>query len=944
MAVSSIVAYRIAASPSTARTHAMIRKTAILLVPLVTLAGFLLACSSPETPADRQIDRRLIEETSEVFGRQQVARWQEVFSWTFQDADDLAPWRQQGFDLISRPMEGHWRLGASEPGAYIERQTDLDSSTFGRLEVILGGTGRRPLRLQWAGPGEPFTPQRSLEVRGEGEAGRYVFDLMSHPLWRGKIAQLRLQPLIPSKLRGRLFSIRGQRSVATPARRQRASQRPLKVTLGGTTRTARLVLPGKPLVETMAIADGSRLEAAFGIDSAVPHAMSFRILGRDAQGEDHTLFTGRVASAASGHRDDPAAASSATDALPADRWHSLDLDLTPWQGQDLEIHFSADGIGTPAEGPVDAYGFWGDVRRTQPLDGPPPPNVVLVVIDTLRADHLSLYGYPRATSPNLERWAARHALTFRSVVAAAPWTYPSHLSLFTGLDPLSHGQHHPRPLPQRFDLLAQQLQRAGYETMAVTAGGYLDAHYGFARGFDRYAVISGHLGPKGDLEDGIERALQWTAEAHRPYFLFLHTYEVHTPHRVRTPFHRQLSGRDGDPDRLRRLTTRRLPTGDTAGAVRRKTYAWNDGSGGLEDLAEGELQQVIDAYDSAIAYTDHHLSRLLDALADDDDREMVIITSDHGEALGEHGLADHAYLYDVNLRIPLLISLPDRRGAGQWVEEQVRQIDVAPTVLAALDLPGRAVDGTSLMPYADDPTYRRPAEAKEAWSATAYQGLSLRRGNRLKYIFNPTLWQRQKARQALFLLDRDADEANNLADDHAATSELEQLAIGRFMESFDGLLISIENPSSQEFQLALGGPHWLGPQFFKSVDAPAEALRWGDDRRLQVQVGAGERFSLVVEQVAPEDGLTLEVTGAEGKCSLPPIADPASKADVAADAPSPGVLQRTFGATCDEADEPTGDLTLTLLYRHPSRGADAAMGDELPAALQEQLRALGYLD
>ncbi len=925
----------------------MTRKTSISIVAPAVLAGLVLACSAPDSPADRRISQRLIEETSEVFGRQGVARWEETFSWTFRDADDLAPWRHRGFDLMAKPIGGHWRLGASKPGAYIERDTALDSAAIGRLEVVLGGTGRRPLRLQWAGPGESFAPQRSIEVRGEGEASIYVFDLAQHAQWRGEIAQLRLLPLLPSKLRGRLVSIRGQRSVVTPARRQRASQRPLKVTLGGTTRTARLVLPGKPLEQALEINAAERLEAAFGVDSEIRHGMTFRVLGRDPQGTEHTLFSAQVAHPTAASQDDTSA--TAPTARPAGRWHDIDLDLAPWQGQDLELRFAVDTVDAVGDhaGPVDAYGYWGDLRLTRPHDEPPPPNVVLVVIDTLRADHLSLYGYPRATSPNLERWAARQALTFRSVVAAAPWTYPSHLSLFTGLDPLSHGQHHPRPLPQRFDLLAQQLQRAGYETMAVTGGGYLDAHYGFARGFDRYAVIPGHLGPKGDLEDGIERALQWTAEAHRPYFLFLHTYEVHTPHRVRAPFHRQLSGKDGDPNRLGRLTTRPLPSGDTAGAVRRKSYAWNDGQGGLEDLAEGELQLVVDAYDSAIAYTDHHLSRLLDSLAEDDGTELVVITSDHGEALGEHGLADHAYLYDFNLRVPLLIALPDRSGAGQWVEEQVRQIDVAPTVLAALGLETPPMDGASLLPYADDPGYRRPTAETEAWSATAYQGLSLRRGNRLKYVLNPTLWQRQEARQALFLLDRDADENDDLADQHGATSDLERLAIARFMESFDGLLISIENASSTEFQLVVGGPHWLGPQFFKSVDAPAQSLSLDAARRLQIRVGAGERFSLVVEQVTPEDALTFEVHGPRGSCTLPSESGPSETSVVGeetTDNASQGVLRRTFDAACGEISEPTDGLNLSLLYRHASLGSHPASRDELPAALAEQLRALGYLD
>ena len=913
----------------------MISRAPILIAATALLVWTLTACAPRPHPPERHISQRLIEETSEVFSRKEVVRWEDVFAWTFRDAEDLEPWRQQGFDLMAQRTDDHWRLGASRHGAFVERDTAFDSTDVDQLEVILGGTGRRPLELQWAAPGEPFAAQRSLQVRGEGEVGRYLFELALHPAWRGTIGHLRLIPRIPSKLRGRLLSVRGQRGVVAPARRQQASERPLKVVLAGTARTARLVLPGAPLAKTIDVDGPLQLQAAFGVDPEVRLGMVFRIFGIDAQGARHRLFETAVGTAVEGA--DEGASTDIAD-LPVGRWHRATVDLSPWQGTSLELLFETErltGDGT-VDQPIDAYGFWADLRLSRPLVDEPPPNVVLVVVDTLRADHLSLYGYPRPTSPNLDRWAAQRALTFRNVVAAAPWTYPSHLSLFTGLDALSHGQHHPRPLPPRFDLLAQKLQRAGYETLAVTGGGYLDTHYGFARGFDRYTVVPGHLGPKGDLQDGVTRALQWTAEVEHPYFLFLHTYEVHTPHRVRDPFYRQLSGQDGDPQRLARLTTRPLPTGDTAGAVRRKTYAWNDGEGDTEDLAPGDLQQVIDAYDSAIAYTDHQLDRLLTRLADDSASEMVIITSDHGEALGEHGLADHAYLYDFNLRIPLLISLPDGHGGGRWVDEQTRQIDVAPTVLDALGIDTPPVDGASLLPYFEDAGHRSSGGATEAWSATAYQGLSLRRGNRLKYILNPTLWQRQTARQALFLLDRDPDENNDLAPQLDATAELERLAIARFMENFDGLLISIDNPSTGAFQLTVEGPNWLGPQFFKSVDAPVQALGLDGAQRLRVEIAAEQRFSLVVEQVTPEDVLSLDLQGPDGSCALKLQSDPSGDG---------GLLQQRFDGTCQSLTEPQpGHLALTFLYRHPAPGTAAHQGDEVPPALAEQLRALGYLD
>lgn len=946
---------------------------------MVALAVALLACSPEDPRPQRQISDRLLEETSEVFSRNKLARWEEVFTWTFEEARDLEPWQQQGFDLVSKISKDQWILGASEDGAFIERSV---SDTIDRLEVILAGTGQRPLQLQWAGPGETFLPRRSVEVRGEESTGRYVFDLAGHPHWRGEISRLRWVPRLRPKLRARLKSMRGMKSVAVPELRQVASQRPFKVTLGNVSRTARLVLPEAFLSKTVQVEDTQRLEVAFGLDREVSVDTEFRIEGVAEDGAVSTLFTDSVLAPRKPAVDQPTTDQQATanslvgQSFLVGEWHEAAIDLAPWAGQSLELRFYVEQNAEQVEHDREAaYGFWGDLRlnrrRQISVDQELPPNVALVVIDTLRADHLSLYGYPRPTSPNLDRWAAEKALSFRSVVAASPWTFPSHVSLFTGLDTLSHGQHHPRSMPRRFDLLAQHLQRAGYETMAVTAGGYLDAHYGFARGFDRYFVTSRRQGPKGDLEEGLAQAREWTETAHRPYFLFLHTYEVHTPHRVRSPYYQQLSGRDGDAEQLARLTTRPLPEGDTAGAVRRKTYAWKDGQGGSVELGDGEVQEVVDAYDSAIAYTDHHLGSFLEELADHGDPQLVAITSDHGEALGEHQLADHAYLYDFNLEIPLIVALPDGRGAGQWVDSQVRQIDVAPTLLEALGLPIPPMDGTSLLPFFDNPTAARSAEDDMAWSATAYQGLSLRRGNRLKYVFNPTIWQRQEARDALFLLDRDPGEVNDVSARHQATGDLEKLTIARFMESFDGLLISLDNPTSEEIQMTLEGPEWLGPQFFKSVDAPSESMRFDKSRQFHVDIPPAGRFSLVVEQLTPGDAIQIHLAGEQGSCTVPLGVTASLDATSSLDATlsldvletSSGddqILPRRFDRACQESAAGSSSIgssstesgstasvdvfSLSLFYRYSTSNPETTDGTELPAELTDQLRALGYLD
>jgi len=297
------------------------------------------------------------------------------------------------------------------------------------------------------------------------------------------------------------------------------------------------------------------------------------------------------------------------------------------------------------------------------------PNVVLVTIDTLRADHVGAYGAAFARTPTLDALAAQGA-RFETAIAATPITLPSHATLLTGAWPPRHGVRHNGifALGPELPTLAERFDEAGYATGAVVGAVVLRARYGLGRGFDHYddQVGTRRAGASGFLErpatDVTDAALAWLqATGERPFFLWVHYYDPHLEHRAPASFVAQLPGRP---------------------------------------------------YDAEIAYVDHELGRLLlglearGRLAD----TLVAVTSDHGESLGEHGELNHGMtLYDAAMRVPWIMTGPGV-PAGRVVRGVVRGVDLAPTLLALAGAPALPdADGddlTSLLADSDHASTR----------------------------------------------------------------------------------------------------------------------------------------------------------------------------------------------------------------------------------------------
>jgi arylsulfatase A-like enzyme len=329
----------------------------------------------------------------------------------------------------------------------------------------------------------------------------------------------------------------------------------------------------------------------------------------------------------------------------------------------------------------------------------PRPNVVLIVMDTTRADHLSLYGYDRDTTPHLASFAGE-AILFDHAYATSPWTVSSHASLFTGLLPVTHQatQENLR-LDSELETLAELLGRAGYETAAFTNNMWISKVTDLSRGFDEVAAL---WRTKGEAEgDGGRHAtnravLRWLSERDqdRPFFVFINYMEPHWPFRAPKAYRdRFLSGVDASLVKRSRFS-----------AVR-----WYHQKG--RRAPDEVLAARVGLYDTALAVLDDVLNDLLGALREvvSFDDTLIIVTADHGENLGDHGHMGHSFaLYDSTLRIPLLIRRPGRKESGTVRTDPVQLTDLFVTIAKAADIGplDERVTGVDLM--ADSAPADRP--------------------------------------------------------------------------------------------------------------------------------------------------------------------------------------------------------------------------------------------
>ncbi len=398
------------------------------------------------------------------------------------------------------------------------------------------------------------------------------------------------------------------------------------------------------------------------------------------------------------------------------RFHRT-IDLSSRAGREVSLLFRTQALDGQ-EIPDSVLPMWSTIRveetreRERESASAERPNLLFVMVDTLRADHLGCYGYSRETSPNLDRLAAKGVL-FETCIANASWTSPSVATMFSGLYPYTHGvidyDHH--YLVDSIETLAERLQSHGFTTSAFITNYLIDRESNFAQGFETFEVDE-FL----HAADVNERFLSWLdrAEDYR-FFAYLHYIDPHSPYAAPGAFRDffdpdysgPLSGDAMDDLRARFAELHADP-------VRKEQFKREN-----QELLEAAKPRFTDLYDGEIRYWDHEFGKLLDALERRGlaEKTLILFCADHGEGLLAHGRLGHgANLFDELLRVPLVLAQP-RRLTPRRRSNLAQLSDIYPTVCELLDVPyvEHRLPGTALVPLGRNP----PEPRAFAFSSTA---------------------------------------------------------------------------------------------------------------------------------------------------------------------------------------------------------------------------------
>jgi arylsulfatase A-like enzyme len=356
---------------------------------------------------------------------------------------------------------------------------------------------------------------------------------------------------------------------------------------------------------------------------------------------------------------------------------------------------------------------------------PARPNILMISIDTLRADHVSAYGHDRPTTPAIDALAAGGVL-FENAYSHAPVTSVSHMSLMTSLHPEAHGvsmwtDAATSRLSDSIPTLATVLREHGYDTAARTAGGYMAGIFGFDQGFSAFHETYALEQAVDESLDEVRRLADGSA---RPFFYFLHTFAVHAPYTPEEPYR----GMFADPAYSGGILSEREALVREAGpkwAAQNRAY-WKR----VEPDDPADLQHLRDLYDAGVRRTDDQLARFLGELERSGhlDHTMIVLLSDHGDEFMEHGQFLHTQLYRELLHVPLVIRFAGKLGErfrGRREDGLVRLIDVFPTVLDAVGLPiPDHAQGVSLLPLLAG-EQAPPDVLVSSWSKRKLQSLRL---------------------------------------------------------------------------------------------------------------------------------------------------------------------------------------------------------------------------
>jgi arylsulfatase A-like enzyme len=402
------------------------------------------------------------------------------------------------------------------------------------------------------------------------------------------------------------------------------------------------------LAYALSIPRQPRLDLAFGASSfdgaSLPAPIEFRILVDAGRGEE-VVFQETIRRRF------------------ANRWSEPAIDLTPWAGTParviLETRFQETEFTRPEDSGESFLAAWAD-PVLHDAAASRKPDLILISIDCLRADHVGAYGYGRETTPALDA-LAKDGVVYEDAVSVSSWTLPTHMSMLTGLLPTQHGLRHDQKRFASVPYLPEILARDGYETIGIVSSLLLTPTFGFDEGFDRYHALVDVAAPS-----LVDTAIREAARADgRSRFLFLHLFDAHWPYQPPTELLTRFGPRPKDiSNLLKKVIDREPPSGPE------------------------EIEELKQLYDGEIFAVDRELGRFFDALKEAGryDGALIAVTADHGEGFFEHGFWQHSeVIYSEVTRVPLIVKWPfnSRRGREGRV---VDQLHLFPTILEAASL------------------------------------------------------------------------------------------------------------------------------------------------------------------------------------------------------------------------------------------------------------------
>ena len=763
------------------------RKHLFYAFAILGMIAFLFGCRSRAEP---RLHRFLDHYTPPADFPQLKEETRVIRSFQFNRDGDAEGWRPiKGIDRF-RVEGGKLKLRAINKDPYMRVKVELNADLINAVRIKMKHDKWRwpgvavKAEIFWTSSEEgKFSADMSIafDVIPDNKFHTYTILMDEYPTWRGKVSYFRLDPL---RSEGEVeidFISFLNLSLKESLSHQRIEWVPTEAFIKNELRRIILAPPPSKIQQEIRIPPKATLTFGYGIMHKAwrreGDGVLFSIKGIDKRGKTHQLFT---------HYIDPKHKKNER------RWFDEKLDLSFFEREKLKIVLQTLGSDLPAGQPPEK----GDVRYDYAVWSNPivysneeeqKPNIILIILDTLRADALGCYGYRRQTSPNIDKLVEDpHTVLFENAFSTAPWTFPSHKSLFTSRHLNLNLHYGEGRLFDRETTLAEVLHKAGYNTIGVTGGAWLSHKLGMAQGFDSYYEADIYLRAK--VDEIYEKVADWLDRRRaNSFFLLFHTYENHVPY-TRTTF-------------ARGLDKGRIPPASAA--------SFDDSSEKIRSLiytATDEEQEYIRAlYDGTVLEADRYVQKLLDKLSSLNllKNTVIIITSDHGEEFWEHhplGAMHGQSLYQEMLHVPLIIYLPHIKPPQQVIKTPVSLIDLFPTIVDLVgvrDFDKNSIMGVSLLPLikgkSDYHNYPLFAEVKDKGTNLSLQAIIM---NGHKYILS--LNEKKEfffkglkiaiKDEELFDLTSDKGERKNLIEQKKELTKRMREALQRFIEQNKGLL------------------------------------------------------------------------------------------------------------------------------------------------------------